>query len=252
MRIKHHKQIEAWVKQHCLPPRLHWWWRAQRALRHGEPELQLLHRLVDPNKACIDVGVYRGVYTYCMAKLCNQVFAFEPNPHSFAEAQRYVTSKVTLLPYALSNQTGSATLNLPVRNANAELAGEKFHMGCGTLAATSQTTEALEIETRRLDDLDLPPIGLIKIDVEGHEMAVLEGAKALIEHDHPNLLIEIEQRHTGQPIETSLQQVLDLGYQGFFFLADQGLQPLSDFNPQQHHQPDQQPYINNFVFKSAE
>ena len=51
------------------------------------------------------------------------------------------------------------------------------------------------VQTARLDDYQLPPVGFIKIDVEGHEEAVLRGAAQTIARNRPVLMIEIEERH---------------------------------------------------------
>lgn len=46
--------------------------------------------------------------------------------------------------------------------------------------------------TARLDDFELTNVGFIKIDVEGHELAVLRGASKTIEREQPNLMVEVE------------------------------------------------------------
>jgi FkbM family methyltransferase len=47
----------------------------------------------------------------------------------------------------------------------------------------------------RLDDVVTEPVGFIKIDVEGHEIAVFEGAQRMLNEHKPILLIESERRH---------------------------------------------------------
>ena len=52
--------------------------RANRYLRKNtEREIRVLEKLVDPNKASIDIGVYRGVYSYYLTNLTKFVYAFE-------------------------------------------------------------------------------------------------------------------------------------------------------------------------------
>ena len=48
---------------------------------------------------------------------------------------------------------------------------------------------------RRLDDLALGDVGFVKIDVEGHELAVLRGAAETLQRNRPPLLVEAEERH---------------------------------------------------------
>ena len=73
-----------------------------------------------------------------------------------------------------------------------------------------------EISCKRLDDLNLDPVGFIKIDVEGHEEAVLMGGATLLERDRPTALIEIEERHKAGAIDAITERMNGLGYRGFF------------------------------------
>jgi hypothetical protein len=56
----------------------------------------------------------------------------------------------------------------------------------------------------------------MKIDVEGHEKNVLIGAEMIIKKNKPNLLVEIEERHTNEKIENILGFINDFGYRSFF------------------------------------
>ena len=95
----------------------------------------------------------------------------------------------------------------------------------------------------------------IKIDVEGHELAVLEGARQTLEKYHPMLLVECEARH--RP-DGDLRPVFDLltslRYEGSFFQSGRR-RPLAEFNLAEH-QPrisrNEKPpagYVNNFAFE---
>jgi hypothetical protein len=98
----------------------------------------------------------------------------------------------------------------------------------------------------------------IKIDVEGHELAVLEGARQTLQSRRPALLIEIEARHRPDGI---VQPVFDLlhsqGYEGSFFLNGQR-RPLAEFDPARHQHIDEHAastprgYVNNFAFVPAD
>jgi hypothetical protein len=59
------------------------------------------------------------------------------------------------------------------------------------LARLSNDASALKIMCIRIDSLQIPhPVRLCKIDAEGHELAVLRGMKALLQRDHPTLIVE--------------------------------------------------------------
>jgi hypothetical protein len=95
-------------------------------------------------------------------------------------------------------------------------------------------------------------VGFIKIDVEGHEAAVLRGASRLIEQSAPTLLIEIEQRHIQGPIQDVFNMVAEMGYAGFF-LKDWVLRSIATFDLEEDqlkhlHKLHSRRYINNFIF----
>lgn len=227
-----------------VPPRLYYWVRAQRELRRGEPELRLLPTLLDPSRNSVDAGANKGVYTYWMQRYSRHVYAYEPNPKIFRILSAGAGGNVTVSPVALSDTTGRSVLRVPrtpsgYSNQGASLNYEKVGPAYGEVA----------VETRRLDDEGLADVGFIKIDVEGHELAVLDGGRALIRRDRPTLLVEIEEAHTKQPIERSLARVVELGYEGFALIRGD-LTSLDRFDPEAHHRAarDAADYIFNFVF----
>ena len=81
----------------------------------------------------------------------------------------------------------------------------------------SRNFKEVIVEMRRLDDVKIVnKIGFIKIDVEGHELEVIDGAKNTIINNMPVLLVEIEKRHTKEPVEKSINHIKKIGYECFF------------------------------------
>ena len=102
---------------------------------------------------------------------------------------------------------------------------------------------------KRLDDCGLPPVGFIKIDVEGFEAEVLAGAAELIRRDHPVLVIEMEEAHTRRPIEIMVGEVEALGYTAYALLYGQ-LTRFSRIDLEKHHRrvASRADYVFNFIF----
>ncbi|HVA86926.1 MAG TPA: FkbM family methyltransferase [Candidatus Saccharimonadales bacterium] len=230
------------IKHALIPGPLYIRYRVAKEMRRGEPELRLLPFLVDPARNAVDVGANKGVYTFVLARLARHVYAFEPNPKIFRILRATAPRRATISPLALSDRSGNAALRVPYGPSGHSNQG-------GSLSAVKVSGEHTEVpvERRRLDDLDLPDIGFIKIDVEGHESAVLDGARATIARDRPALLVEMEEKHTMQPIETALAAMLDRGYHGFF-LDRAALRPLDAFDPEVHHRHPRTGYVFNFIF----
>lgn len=217
-----------------------------RELRKGEPELRLLPRLVDPARAAIDVGANRGVWTHQLATLCPRVYAYEPNPKMFAILDAARPANAIVRQLALSDRAGMASLNVP-RSARGY---SNQHASLETNWSGAQDFGVVEVATARLDELDIEPCGFIKIDVEGHEAAVVAGAAGLITRDKPTLLIELEERHSDRSIEASIAAVQALGYDAFVFKAGE-LRGIEAFDPDADHRTavETPGYIFNFIFR---
>ena len=236
--------LEEKLKHSIVPPGMFIKRIAKREWNKGEKEIRLLEFLVDRNKTSLDIGACWGVYTYYLAKLCPKVITFEPNPKTYKILKRNVASNVELLPYALSNETSSAELRVPK--------GRKGYSNQGASLSTKKVDGEhgkVEVEAKRLDDLGIDNIGFMKIDVEGFEQQVLDGAVETIAKNKPNLVIEMEEKHTKIPIEESIGNVLKLGYDGFAIINNQ-LRSLEYFDAEMNHRnvPDGGTYVFNFIF----
>ncbi len=176
----------------------------------GEIELRHLSRIVPADCVALDVGANYGVYSYYLSRIARQVHAYEPNPGLVQHLRAGCPSNVTVHGVALSNTSGNATLKYPI------IKGHIVH-GHGTLENRSfeGDVESCSVKMERLDDQGLDDVGFIKIDVEGHEEAVIKGGLNLIARCRPRMLIEIETRHRTKPIGDIISCIEDLGYHTF-------------------------------------
>jgi len=134
---------------------------------------ELVWRLAGGDDLAIDVGANIGYFTGLLARRARHVIALEPNPRlrRFIESNVEswnVRERITLDYRAASDVSGTATLHLP--------SDYEQNFGIASLEA-SDGTVSHQVETVRLDDVIAGRhVGLLKIDVEGHELAALEGA----------------------------------------------------------------------------
>lgn len=241
-----------------LPAPFYWRFLASR-IGYFDVELHLLRYLCDANKASIDIGASAGSYTVHLLNHSTKVYAFEPIPDSAAYLGRRLTARpharLRVETVALSDRTGNAALKVMTADT-----------GRSTIEAANPVeragaVEVLNVPMRRLDDYAdvMEPVGCIKIDVEGHEEAVLRGAANILRRDHPSLIIEIEERHKPGSL-TAVQRYLgELGYRGFFFRGGR-LHPIESFNLAAHQDVakiaakvgGESAYVNNFLFFPVE
>ena len=144
--------------------------------------LRLLPEYIKPNTLTIDVGGNSGYQTYFHSKY-NSVVTYEPVPELFKVLQSNLQDldNVTLINKAVTSE-----------NKNVEL-----FVDINRLSMTSQMplveSESILVPGVALDNENHTNVGFIKVDVEGYELDVLEGAVDLIERDRPNMMVEVYQ-----------------------------------------------------------
>lgn len=230
----------------CQVPAKYWYGKLSGAL---EAEMDILDALVLPQDRVIDVGGNRGVYAYRLWRLGARVEVFEPNPVCLGILKAWAKGKkeVSVHPAALSSGDGEASLHIPVDEAGTEHDASASLENAGFPHARDE-----KVSLRSLDSYRFEGVTLIKIDVEGHEHSVIEGAAATIASSKPALLVEIEQRHISRPIGEVFEKIRGFGYRGFF-IEDGRLKPLESFDASRHQALEnfgggKAAYINNFLF----
>lgn len=257
-----------------MPGKLRYVYRAYRyRLRVDAAELRFITSKLRPGQVAVDVGCHKGAYTYWMRRRVGptgHVFAFEPQPGQVEYLRRVFAAmqydNVTLVPIGLSNAPGR--LPLHVRTGTGMTHAATFEPGawshehganhappdsqlpapCSLLSVSVTTLDAFFADQRRGPDL-------IKIDVEGHESAVLDGALRVLRVYRPTILLECEARHRADGDVRPVFDLLEsLGYRGSFFHC--GVRrPLAEFNPSVHQCIDlttvsvPSGYVNNFTFE---
>ena len=155
-----------------------------------------------------DVGANTGYYTLMLAKKFQQVRAFEPNPDALNILRRKIAKNhyqnVRIVPVALSDSVGTSRLYLHTE-VREKTIGSSNSLIPSLKDVRNKTKEGneigdvpfVEVETDTVDNLlGIERVDLMKIDVEGAEFMVLNGAmKALDEGRITNLLIEL---HNGE------------------------------------------------------
>lgn len=173
--------------------------------------LKYLRSLVRPGALVVDVGAHFGIYTEALCLLVGtngKVHAFEPQTRVFNALRRLQSSHANLEVHrvALSSSTGSCTLHVPF------LDGGVPEPALATLEPLSAAHETDAVATRTLDsyrDL-LPGLAFVKVDVEGHEIEFLDGARGILANSRP--IVQIEDNSGGRRLADYLHEGKLPGY----------------------------------------
>lgn len=144
--------------------------------------------LPKPGRVALDVGANIGSWTDWLAGRFEHVVAVEPNPQVLPRLEEIAAAhgNVTLVEAAAGAKKGRAHLNLFLNPAHATLYGDA---SLETVPRGDPTGEAV-VDVVALDSLRLRKVDFVKIDVEGAERDVVEGAPRLLA-SRPALLVEV-------------------------------------------------------------
>jgi FkbM family methyltransferase len=221
-----------------------WWYRRFPRLvfnlrriagANQEREMKLLDVLCDPARTGIDIGAKVGMYTYRIRARSSDVVAFEPIPlfHDMLRAV-FEGKRAHIEPVAVSDRRGKATLRMPYDRGGARQFGRSSIEPANKLEHEQiARTEELEVETRPIDEYAFPNVGFIKIDVEGHEIAVLDGAVRTIAEQQPNLLIECNDDHHPRATQRLAEWLRAHDYEASF-LDGKELHDIARYDREEH------------------
>lgn len=178
---------------------------------------KLLSQALDKEGIFIDVGAHTGYYSLYMLPLVSWVYAFEPDSQSFDELRNYSGQYANFLSfrYAVSNQSGNMEIQI-------KGSGYSFIKGSSTESFSPINKKPQSVKVIKLDnyiDEYQSRITGIKIDVDGPDLDVLEGAMQIIAKDHPVVLIELSSKQANRLRHICSQ----LNYSIFFFLRNKNM-----------------------------
>jgi len=178
-------------------------------------ETELIRKTVKEGDIVLDIGANIGVYTVMIAEIVGEkgkVYAFEPDPTNFAILKKNVEingyKNVILIDKAVSSKKGKLKLFLCEENT-----------GDHKIYDSKENRKFVEIESIRLDDYFSDykgKIDFIKMDVEGSEPGVINGAsKILTKNTHLKIVTEFYPmliEEYGYSYEQYLKDIFKLGF----------------------------------------
>jgi len=229
------------------------WWLAEKgALDHEliyngfeEKEVRFVERLLRPGMTVLDVGAHHGLYTLLLSKRVGRggrVMAFEPSERECRRLAKHLRvnrcRNVEVECCALGNEWGEADLFV--------VEGWRDWGNSLRPPAVSEPTRRVRVPLRKLDDVleerGVQRVDFIKLDAEGSELAVLRGARRLLQTaPRPAILAEVEDTRTlpwGYAAREITQLLARWNYRWFAMSEVGGLYPVS---------PDEDAYDSNLV-----
>jgi len=234
------------------------WREVQYYEKYGEIELHILEFLCDPARDAIDVGANDGCYVHFLKKYSRRVYAFEPLPILAEALRRKFPHDVVVKQVALSRAPGSAELRMPVIDG-------MLVTGCSTISQRAAdfypAHQAISVPMDALDNIYSGDVGIMKIDVEGHEEAVLDGARKTIARCSPTVIVEVLEHLSPGGNQRVTEYFRSLGYSGYFIWRRE-LLPLEAFDGATMQRGEDSPavaaslesrdrfgsYVYNFIF----
>lgn len=166
-----------------------------------EREVQdAIDSMVRAGDICYDLGASIGYMTLLMARKAKHVYAFEPAPHAIAEMRRHIAANgmqnVTVVPSPVSDAVRA------VRFCLTDVAYGS------SINETETRWPVLSLETTTLDLFvrDHPVPDFLKMDVEGEEGAVLDGAHELLAHRKTSICCEVHSREAARSVIGTLER----------------------------------------------
>ena len=187
-------------------------------LNRAEPEqMRQARRLVSPDSICFDIGANVGLYTLLFARYARHVYAFEPWPRNVRFLSRLLeinrVPNATIVPWAVSATTEFASFQAGSNCATGKLSRQGKQpvaaISCDNFVATYNVVPSL-----------------LKIDVEGAELAVLQGAANLLTQQRPDILLST---HGADIKDSCLTYLRQLGYNRMEALDSDDIDTAADF-----------------------
>ena len=173
-------------------------WLLKRFPEDRWPSSVVAKRLVQPGDLVIDVGANIGYVTLLLSKwvgLEGKVVSFEPVPQTFEllshNIRRLRLKNVTAINVGLSSESGTVRMRIP---SDKDGFGNYYEASIVDAHRDQETGVGTTVDVGRLDSflpIISPQLTFIKVDVEGHELEVLQGSERILHSVKPALLVEI-------------------------------------------------------------
>jgi FkbM family methyltransferase len=160
----------------------------------------IFQMFLSKDSIAIECGCHIGVHTVKIAKLCKMVYGFEPMPDTNEILHKNLAinniDNAVVFKTGVSNKPGKTKYGWIDKDNLGASGLDNNPMGKPDWATAMETT--IDVELTTIDHLGLEKLDFMKIDVEGYEPCVIEGAMKTIKRCRPIIAMEVWKNHSGE------------------------------------------------------
>ena len=167
-------------------------------------------------KNTLDIGAATGMYASHFAKHSKTVICFEAVTPVFEQLEKIKQSNANVITHnvAVSNEIGTTDFYVD----DQRLSNSSFQ--------NLVNGQKITVNTVTIDSLQLIDIGFMKVDVEGVELDVLNGASDTIDEYKPTCMVEVYEKFNKYPVETTFEFFFNRDYRCYYNQRGKGLQQV--------------------------
>ena len=163
-------------------------------------------KYIDPFKNVLDIGAAVGMYTTYWAQKAARVHSYEAVPAVFKQLEkvRERFENVSVYNLAVGAEPGETTFYVDDKRLS--------NSGFTDLVGG----HPIEVKVTTIDEQNISDVGFIKVDVEGHELAVLNGGLKTIERDRPVCMVEVYPKFNQGPVSDTFDFFVERDYNMYY------------------------------------
>ncbi|MEJ7680766.1 MAG: FkbM family methyltransferase [Segetibacter sp.] len=207
--------------------------------------------LIRKGSTVLDIGAHNDDYLYLMLKMAKRAGSFitfesEPDMYDYLSEKKEILKlkNVTVEQLAFSEIKVKTTSNVSLqKKSSATVIDFKTRISQEAKKAPAAHTLDNYCTTHHIQP------GFLKINGQGNELSILNGATEILQRHKPKILLECEERHSGQGnVLKTFQFLTDLKYSGYFILDVMKI-PLINFDSNIYQNPLSNFYCKEFIFE---
>lgn len=185
-----------------------------------EPHLHpIFESYINKNSIVIECGCHIGTHTIKLASLCSKLYGFEPMPDTYDVLMRNLhvnnINNTVIYKKGASNKEGLTKFLWITPNNPGGSGLDSNPMGKPDWVKTCD--KDIKVELITIDSMNLCKLDFMKIDVEGYETLVIEGAMNTIKQCKPVIVMEVWKNHNSEVdinhTKNLFKNLLDIGYE---------------------------------------